>query len=205
MPTMPDMAVGFALITGYLISIGPGFASARSWVSPDLTIQEAPSMLRLGLPIALLWFAVDQATKWWVLEYVMDPPQVIPVTGFFNLVLSRNTGVSFGVLGSAPPWMLTLLALAMVLGLIVWMMRSEDRLTSMALGLIVGGAIGNIVDRIRHGAVTDFLDFYIRDWHWPAFNIADVGIVCGVSLLLLESFIHAKPRPAERCAERADG
>ncbi|MEP9370128.1 signal peptidase II [Ancylobacter polymorphus] len=144
-------------------------------------------MLKLGLPIMFLAFAADQASKWVILNHVMAPPQVIPVTGFFNLVLGRNTGVSFGLFGDAPPWMLIAFTLAIVTGLLVWMKRADDRLTAVSLGLIVGGALGNLVDRLQHGAVTDFLDFYLGAYHWPAFNLADVAIVSGVGLLLLES------------------
>ncbi|MAN47711.1 MAG: signal peptidase II [Aurantimonas coralicida] len=149
-------------------------------------------MLQLGLSIALLWFVVDQATKWWIVNYVMDPPQVIPVTGFFNLVLGYNTGVSFSLFGDAPPWLLIAFALVIVAGFVVWISRVLNRLTAAGLGLIVGGALGNVIDRQRQGAVTDFLDFYVGQWHWPAFNMADVGIVCGVGLLLLEGFLPEK-------------
>ncbi|MCC4300233.1 signal peptidase II [Aurantimonas coralicida] len=145
------------------------------------------SMLRLGLPIAAAWFLIDQVSKWWIINSVMQPPRVIPVTEFFNLVLWHNTGVSFGLFGDTSPWMLMIFTLAMVIGLIVWLMRAANRLTAIALGLIIGGALANILDRLRHGAVTDFLDFYVAAYHWPAFNLADVGIVSGVSLLLLES------------------
>ena len=149
-------------------------------------------MLKLGLPFTLLSFLLDQATKWWILNYVMDPPQGIPITGFFNLVLGRNTGVSFGLFGEARPGVLVAFAIAVVVFLIVWMSRAENRLTASALGLIAGGAVGNVLDRLRHGGGTDFLDFYLGQWHWPSFNMADVGIVCGVGLLLLESFPPAK-------------
>lgn len=153
--------------------------------------QTAPhtsaSMLRLGLPIAAAWFLIDQVSKWWIINSVMQPPRVIPVTEFFNLVLWHNTGVSFGLFGDTSPWMLMIFTLAMVIGLIIWLMRAANRLTAIALGLIIGGALANILDRLRHGAVTDFLDFYVAAYHWPAFNLADVGIVSGVSLLLLES------------------
>ena len=149
-------------------------------------------MLRPGFLVAFLWFVVDQTSKWWIANHVMDPPQVIPMTGFFNLVLGRNTGVSFGLFGDAPPWMLVAFTATAVLALFVWMSRAETRPTGIALGLIVGGAIGNVVDRLRHGGVTDFFDFYVGQWHWPTFNMADVGIVCGVGLLLLESFPPAK-------------
>ncbi|ORE97035.1 MULTISPECIES: signal peptidase II [Aurantimonadaceae] len=146
-------------------------------------------MLKLGLPLTLLSFLLDQATKWWILNHVMDPPQVIPVTGFFNLVLGFNTGVSFGLFGEAPAWLLMAFTLAMVAGLLVWMTRTDSRLTAIALGLVVGGALGNLLDRLRHGAVTDFLDFYVGAYHWPAFNFADVAIVSGVGLLLIESVL----------------
>ncbi|MDE0924786.1 signal peptidase II [Aurantimonas coralicida] len=146
-------------------------------------------MLKLGLPFTLLSFLLDQATKWWILNHVMDPPRVIPVTGFFNLVLGFNTGVSFGLLGEAPAWLLMAFILPMVAGLLVWMTRTDSRLTAIALGLVVGGALGNLLDRLRHGAVTDFLDFYVGAYHWPAFNFADVAIVSGVGLLLIESVL----------------
>ena len=146
-------------------------------------------MLKLGLPLTLLSFLFDQATKWWILNHVMEPPRVIPVTGFFNLVLGFNTGVSFGLFGEAPAWLLMAFILPMVAGLLVWMTRTDSRLTAIALGLVVGGAFGNLLDRLRHGAVTDFLDFHVGAYHWPAFNFADVAIVSGVGLLLIESVL----------------
>lgn len=146
-------------------------------------------MLKFGFPIALLAFTVDQVSKWLILNHVMAPPQVIPITGFFNLVLGRNTGVSLGLFGDASPWALIALTLAIVAGLLVWLQRAEHRLTAVSLGLIAGGALGNLIDRLRHGAVTDFLDFYLATYHWPAFNLADVAIVSGVGLLLLESIL----------------
>jgi signal peptidase II len=127
----------------------------------------------------------------------MDPPRVIPITGFFNLVLGRNTGVSVGLLGEARPRVLVAFATAVIVVLIIWMSRAENRLTAGALGLIVGGAVGNVLDRLRHG-VTDFLDFYVGQWHWPSFNMADVGIVCGAGLLLLESFLPGKQTEPSR-------
>ena len=109
--------------------------------------------------------------------------------GNINLVLGFNTGVSFGLFGQAPAWLLMAFTLAIVAGLLVWIHRSDSRLTASALGLVVGGALGNLLDRLRQGAVADFLDFYIGSYHWPAFNLADVAIVCGVGLLLVESVL----------------
>jgi signal peptidase II len=151
-------------------------------------------MMRTGVPVAASWLILDQATKWCILTVVMDPPRVVPVTNFFNLVLGHNTGVTFGFLGKAPMWSLVAVSLAVIGFLLVWIMRADDRKTAIALGLIVGGALGNLVDRLRHGGVTDFLDFYVGTWHWPAFNVADVGIVCGVSILLLDAIVSNNKR-----------
>ncbi|MCP5933988.1 signal peptidase II, partial [Klebsiella pneumoniae] len=82
-------------------------------------------------------------------------------------------------------WLLILLTGAVTAGLLVWLTRVQSRLQAAALGLVIGGALGNLVDRLRHGAVTDFLDFHVQGYHWPAFNLADSGIVLGVALLLI--------------------
>ncbi|MCR0984093.1 signal peptidase II [Roseomonas populi] len=137
---------------------------------------------------AALAFALDQATKWWVLTHLMDPHRVIPITPFFNLVLGWNRGVSFGLLSAdhpATPWLLSSLALAVIAGLVVWTTRDRRPGMAASVGFIVGGALGNVVDRLRHGAVTDFLDFHVAGYHWPAFNLADTTIFVGAALLML--------------------
>ena len=96
----------------------------------------------------------------------------------FNIALSRNRGENFGFLTWLPWWVLAFLGLAVVTVLSIYLWRTRTRLRGAAVGLIIGGALGNIADRIRWGAVTDFLDFHIGDHHWPAFNFADVAIVC---------------------------
>lgn len=137
------------------------------------------------------WFVLDQVTKWWILEHVMTPPRTIEITPFFNVVLGRNTGVSFGLLTGVglPPWALALFSGGVAVILLVWFGRTTSPLVLTGLGLIVGGALGNATDRVRHGAVTDFLDFHVAGWHWPAFNMADVGIVCGVFFLVLDALV----------------
>jgi signal peptidase II len=150
--------------------------------------------LPAGLAVALLVGLVDQLSKWWILVHVMDPPRVIPVTPFFNLVLGWNRGISFGLLGGTSglgTWLLVGLALAIVVVLGVWLRRSHRALVVAALGLIIGGALGNIVDRLRFGAVADFLDVHAAGYHWPAFNAADAGITVGAAMLILDSlFMH---------------
>lgn len=149
-------------------------------------------MLRYGLSLAAAWVVLDHATKWWIRNWLMDPPRTIPITDFFNLVLGYNTGVSFGVLGGTnlPPWGLSLVAITIAAGLIVWLSYAESRLVATALGLLTGGALANGIDRLIQGAVTDFLDFHLAGWHWPAFNMADVGVVCGAGLLVVDSLLH---------------
>ncbi len=150
-----------------------------------------PTHVRLGLILAILIAALDQASKWWIVETVMRPPRVIPVTDFFNLVLGLNRGVSFGMLDMQAPmgrWILAGLAVTITAGLLVWMWRADKRLVTGALGLIVGGAVGNVIDRVLVGAVIDFLDFHWADYHWPAFNVADIAITCGAAALILDSF-----------------
>ena len=139
--------------------------------------------------LTFAWFLVDQATKTWILERAMTSPDPKSITPFLNLVLGWNKGISFGMLGGhdLPPWTLALLSGGVAAGLSIWMLRTHDRLVATGLALIIGGALGNALDRIRHGAVADFLDFHLTYWHWPAFNLADVGIVCGGTLLLTHS------------------
>ena len=144
----------------------------------------------LGLIFGFLILCIDQISKWWIVTEVMNPPRYIPVFPYFNLVMGWNKGISFGIFDSASPpnqWLLISLALIIVTILLIWLWRSESRIISVALGLIIGGALGNVIDRIHYGAVADFLDFYIGDFHWPAFNIADSGITIGVIILVLES------------------
>lgn len=144
--------------------------------------------LRTGLLVALIVLAFDQATKAVALSLLGGRPPV-EVTGFFNLVLVWNPGVSFGMLqglGSLGPWLLTGFALAVCVALLVWLARETRSLTRVALGLVLGGAIGNIIDRVRFGAVIDFLDFHAMGYHWPAFNISDSAIVVGAALLVLD-------------------
>lgn len=154
--------------------------------------------LVVALGTAVLAAATDQASKWAILEHVMIPPRIIEVAPFFNLSLGFNRGVSFGMFGDGTvgPWLLSGLALAIVAFLLRWAARSTSRTEATALGAIVGGALGNVIDRVRQGAVTDFLDFHALGWHWPAFNLADAAIFCGVATLLLHSWLGKPVEPS---------
>ncbi len=161
--------------------------------------------LRLGLPVAAGILVSDQLTKWWILE-VVRLPEVgqIPIweAGPFSLDLTMvwNRGVTFGMLAGDGPWHhlgLALLAALIVAFLIRWMARAENGMTAVALGAVTGGAIGNVIDRVRFGGVVDFVDAAAWGWHWYVFNIADAAIVCGVIALVADALFRPKPRPKE--------
>ncbi len=154
-------------------------------------------MLRLGIPVALAIFLLDQLSKWYVwsvLDIASRPrPRVLP---FLDLVLVWNPGISFGMLqsnSSLAAMLLTLFALVVSVGLLVWMKRTRSALLGVALGLAVGGAIGNALDRVRWGQVLDFLYVHLGwfNW-WPVFNIADAAIVAGFLLIVLDGLLVRK-------------
>lgn len=145
----------------------------------------------LGVFVAL----TDQLSKWWVLRNI-TPSNPMVVTPFLNFVLVHNKGVTFGLLNNIShqymPYMLSAVAaiILFLLGRWLWFTRSTP--VALGLGAIMGGAVGNVIDRVRFGAVVDFLDFYYQNYHWYAFNIADAAIVTGVALLMLDSLVRAR-------------
>ncbi len=156
--------------------------------------------LRLGLGLAAAIVIVDQVSKWWIVERVMQPPRVIPVTPFFNLVMGWNRGVSFGLFNSetAIAWVFAALALAIVAFLASWLAKADRMLVAVALGAVIGGALGNVIDRIRFGAVADFLDFHAFGRHWPAFNAADAAISAGAALLIIDALFDRPRSPKNK-------
>lgn len=152
----------------------------------------------LGAVCIAAALAVDQLGKAAATAYRAALADGIPVVPGFNLVFLRNDGVTFGLLDGVPWWALSGLALGIVVWLAVLLARTGSRLDAAAYGLIIGGALSNVADRLRFGAVTDFLDVYVAEWHWPAFNLADVAVVCGVALLLFSEVLTAwKPRNSD--------
>lgn len=157
-------------------------------------IMTRRQVMTFGLAAAAITLVLDQITKWWIVGTVMNPPRAIELTPFFNLVMVWNRGITFGLFGDAHwgRWAFAVVALVIVAVLVSWLWRAIYRSTALALGLVIGGAIGNVIDRARWGAVADFLDFHVAGWHWPAFNVADSAIVIGVGLLLLEALFSRK-------------
>lgn len=149
-------------------------------------------MLKIGLSVGAIVVVLDQLTKWLIREVVLGTGRDIEVTGFFNIVEVWNRGVSFGLFASDSPWtpyLLSALAIAISIVLIVWLRKAETTFLALALGFVIGGAIGNVFDRFIWGRVYDFLDFHAAGYHWPAFNVADAAITVGVALVLLDGFI----------------
>ena len=151
-------------------------------------------MLVRGLAAAISVVVLDQLSKAAVRGYfaghVADEHE--NVTSFFNIVLIYNRGMSFGLFnggGGLNAALFSLVAAAIVAVLIYWLSRVESPPLAVAIGLIIGGAIGNVIDRIRFGAVVDFLDFHVGFWHWPAFNVADSAICIGVAVMLFDSLL----------------
>jgi len=159
---------------------------------------------------------IDQLSKWAVTELLLRPASggnsygfidwaldapmplsfsSIEITSFFNLVMVWNKGVSFGMFQASEQmgvWLLSGFAVIVSIGFFIWMLRSHSKLQKWALALVIAGAIGNVIDRLRFGGVIDFLDFHAFGWHYPAFNIADSLIVIGVIMLLFHNLFLEK-------------
>lgn len=149
----------------------------------------------LGLIIALAAFLADFLSKYYIAELFAKDAAIKSFGSYFNLVEAWNTGVSFsmfndgGILGTV---LLSAFALGVVAFLFSWLRHENKKIIQVALGLIIGGALGNVADRIRFGAVYDFLDFHYGAWHWPAFNVADSFICVGAFLIILHSLFTRK-------------
>ncbi|MBB4040062.1 signal peptidase II [Microvirga flocculans] len=147
----------------------------------------------LGFSIALITFVLDQATKLYTF-YIYDLPVKEPVelAPFVNLIVVWNRGISYGLFQQSTElgrWGLIVISILAAIGLSFWIRRTTAKLLAASLGLIVGGAVGNVIDRLWFGAVFDFIQFHIGSWSWYVFNVADAAIVAGVVGLLYDSFV----------------
>ena len=148
------------------------------------------------MPYCVIFVVIllDQLTKLLVLKHFSDG-SFITINSFFNLILAYNPGVSFSLFADNGPYnsvILTTLALMICLFLLRWMYRETNPTLRFGIALVVGGAIGNVIDRLAYGAVVDFLDFHAYGYHWPAFNVADSAICIGAALILYKSFFNQK-------------
>lgn len=150
--------------------------------------------LRAGLFLAILVLLLDQVTKLAILEWVQPPPAGVAITGFLAIVLVWNRGMSFGMFNTGDPivlWVLSAVAVTVAIGLVWWLAKAQRWLVIAGVGLVLGGAVGNLVDRLIYGAVVDFVLLHAGGWSWPAFNVADSAITLGVIALLWDSLFGA--------------
>jgi signal peptidase II len=158
---------------------------------------------RLGFAVALLVFALDQLVKWIVTGplHVSSIGDQLYVTSFFNFTFTKNEGISLGLLNATNPvgrWMLVGLTSAIAIGVAVWIGRERNRIDQVALGMVLGGALGNICDRVRFGYVVDFADLHFGEWRpFLIFNVGDAAISIAVVILLLRAFLTRKEESKE--------
>ncbi len=152
--------------------------------------EKRPVNLLPNIFLILSIIALDQVTKLAILgRDVVDIYSEMEITSFLNLVLVENKGISFGLFSRYEiGWLISILTIGIVVVLFIWMRKLERAILALPFSLIIGGAIGNLIDRLNYGFVVDFIDFHFFGWHWPAFNIADSAITVGVIFLLIASF-----------------
>jgi signal peptidase II len=147
--------------------------------------------------LSALVVALDQGTKW-MAEAALDPYLPVPLVPSLNLTLMYNEGAAFSFLAGAGGWQRWFFAglatlVTIVLGIWLHRLRATDRVTAIGIALVMGGAVGNLIDRMLTGRVVDFIDVYYAGWHWPAFNLADSAITLGVALLLIATLREGRP------------
>lgn len=185
------------------------------------------SKTTVGFAIAIDVLILDQISKWLILEYVMrdlvqpqgiklgllewltKAPSRLPYAStellpFFNLTMVWNEGISFGMFHGTGIWLLVGLSLVITALFSYWLIRATGWVQSIGLAFVIGGAIGNVIDRLRFGAVADFFDFHIGNWHYPAFNVADCGIVAGIALLIFDG-VFLEPKREKMRSTSAEG
>ncbi len=154
-----------------------------------------------GFAIAALTLVIDQANKLWLMDvYDIAAHQPVRLAPVFDVVFAKNPGISYSLLPAHSPgarWALVAFTLAATIGIGIWLWRTPTRVPAIGLGLVLGGALGNAIDRFAYGWVADFYYFHVGGFHWYVFNLADVAIVVGVALLLVDSFLLSRPVPAD--------
>jgi signal peptidase II len=157
-------------------------------------------MFLKGILIAILVTTLDQAHKYYMIEILDIANNEYAVTSFFHMVMVWNHGISFGMFQNPGDgkYILIVLALAICGIMLVWLKNSSDKLSMWAIGFIIGGAIGNVIDRLNYGAVADFFYFHYQNFGWPAFNIADIAVFLGAAMICIQSiFFNDEAKPDE--------
>ncbi|MEE9413395.1 MAG: signal peptidase II [Methylococcales bacterium] len=152
--------------------------------------------MRLWILIAILVIALDQLSKWWI-RALFELYEAIPVFSGLQIIYVRNTGAAFSFLSSAggwQRWFFIVLSVLASIAIVIWISRlpRQRRLEALGLSLVLGGAIGNLVDRVLLGYVVDFIDVYYQSWHWPVFNVADSAITVGVAIMIVDILFYQR-------------
>ncbi|WP_092592025.1 signal peptidase II [Pseudidiomarina indica] len=168
----------------------------RSDILRDTTQQQQSASGLKFLWLTLVLIVIDQLTKQWVIR-VFDLYESIEIMPYLNFTYVRNFGAAFSFLseqGGWQRWLFTLLAITISVVLVIWLRRNPGHLwrQNLAFSLILAGAIGNVIDRLIYGYVIDFIDVYVNQWHWPAFNVADSAITVGAILMLVEAVFEPR-------------
>ena len=150
-------------------------------------------MTRLGLLIATLVFALDQLSKYWILRIInLDEREPIQLTPFVDLAMAWNKGVSYGLFSTHMQGVLVASSVLITIVLVFWLRKATNPLPAASFGMLIGGALGNALDRLVHGAVADFVLLHWGSFNWYIFNVADIAIVAGVALLLYDAIFDGK-------------
>jgi signal peptidase II len=167
------------------------------------TPRSATTRKALAYGAAGLVFLLDRITKYIIQQQVAAGDSYTVIPGFFSIVHAENAGAAFSLFSTAQSeWRTFSIGALVLITVLLWQPGGrigESRLLRTGLSLILGGSLGNVYDRVVSGTVTDFLDFYLRAWHWPAFNLADSAITVGAALVVLEMLRSKRPAPQSRC------
>lgn len=175
---------------------------------------DRPGQMKAKAPYLLVSLAIlllDQWSKWLVESHLGPHAQFEVVPGMLDFIHVRNTGVAFGLFAAHGDQSQTFLLLGLgavalsFVGYYFWLVPRRERFLLWALALVLGGAVGNLIDRLAQGGVTDFIDFYVGTWHWHTFNVADSAISVGIGLMILSAFFDRRPAPEEARAEAETG
>jgi signal peptidase II len=157
------------------------------------SVKFTGSLTRIGLLVAALVFASDQLTKYWILRIInLDEREPIQLTPFLDLAMAWNKGVSYGLLTTQLQYLLVALSVIIAAFIFTLLAKATKPLSAACYGLLIGGALGNALDRVLHGAVADFVHLHWGTWSWYIFNVADIAIVAGVAVLLYDAVFESR-------------
>ncbi|AIL65017.1 Lipoprotein signal peptidase [Rickettsiales bacterium Ac37b] len=159
-----------------------------------MNIREASKNLVISILVICATIIADQVSKQYIIDTLVHSNEIKVISSFLNFVLVRNEGITFGLFNNVVNGAIifSMLAIIITIMLIIWLLKEKKLPIRIALGLVIGGAVGNILDRLRCGAVIDFIDIHVSNYHWYSFNVADAAICLGVSILIFDNLCGIK-------------